>query len=176
MPQTCPLLLRTLSVLTLCALHFSGAAFAQSPIPASTIVVKTKQAQQLVTPPAPARPLPQMAPGALRIPTPLPLPMAQPVLIATAPAPAASVLPWVTLTASAVAGVAGTIFMKRSLTALNEDIEVTVKNQGTSTTLSLPQEFRDQQARVLTNGILGTVLLSSAVAGSIASLIGLAGQ
>lgn len=161
--------------------QISASAFAQDAAPASTITVKTRQAQQLVTTrtptPGPARAMPQMSPGSLRVAAPTaPAPTAEVALVATAPAKAASVLPWVTLTASAVAGIAGTVFMGRALTALDEEVEVTVKNQGSGTTLSLPAEFRDQQKRILTNGILGTVLLSSAVAGSIASLISLAGQ
>lgn len=88
--------------------------------------------------------------------------------------PSRSVMPWITLAGSVAAGVAGAVFMSRSISALNEDVQISVKNVGDGTsTVELPDEVRDQQRRVLTNGVAGTALLSIALTGAIASIIAL---
>lgn len=148
-------------------------ALAQDAAPSSTIVIKS--AARPAVPPVQLAPkaLPQLSPttpGSRPLSTPPPAPA--PALTGAAPAPAPAVLPWVTLAASAAAGIAGGVFMSRSLAALDEEVQLSAKSQAN--TLTLPPEYRDQQRRVLTQGIIGTVLISTAVAGSIASLIALA--
>lgn len=162
------------AALTLLMAQLPWAAQAET-APASTIVVRT--APRAMPAPRAARvasvTTPPAAPGSRPLNlAPAPRSAAQVALTAAAPAAAPKVLPWVTLAGSVAAGVAGTVFMTRSLAALDEDVALDLKS--TNNALTLPDAYKDQQRRVLTNGIIGTVLLSASVAGSVASLISLA--
>ncbi len=143
--------------------------------PTSTIIVRTAPQARPAPPPARVASVTMMpaAPGSRPLNlAPTPRSPAQVALTAAAPAAAPKVLPWVTLAGSVAAGIAGTVFMTRSLAALDEEVPLDLKT--TNNALTLPEAYKDQQRRVLTNGILGTVLLSASVAGSVASLISLA--
>jgi len=143
--------------------------------PASTIIVRTAPQARPAPPPTRVASVTTMpaAPGSRPLNlSPAPRSAAQVALTAAAPAAAPKVLPWVTLAGSVAAGIAGTVFMTRSLAALDEEVPLDLKT--TNNALTLPEAYKDQQRRVLTNGIVGTVLLSASVAGSVASLISLA--
>lgn len=133
----------------------------------STPTQATQRARALVERPAQAPRQPRALPTA---PAPRPA--------VTAPAPEAGgtrVLPWITLAGSIAAGVAGAVFMSRAVSALNEDIDVnTLKTSGNTSTVELPPEVEAQQRRVLTNTVAGTALLTTALTGTIASIIALA--
>jgi len=82
------------------------------------------------------------------------------------------ILPWVTLGGSAIAAVVGAVFAVKTVDAVDALGELDAKVTGTKVTL--PDEFKDQQKAVFTNGLAATLLLSSAVAGAIASSVILA--
>lgn len=82
------------------------------------------------------------------------------------------ILPWVTLGGSAIAAVVGAVFAVKTMEAVDALGELDAKVSGTKVTL--PDEFKDQQKAVFTNGLTATLLLSSAVAGAIASSVILA--
>lgn len=82
------------------------------------------------------------------------------------------ILPWITLGGSAVAAVVGAVFAVKTVDAVDALGELDAKVSGTKVTL--PDEFKDQQKAVFTNGLAATLLLSSAVAGAIASSVILA--
>lgn len=82
------------------------------------------------------------------------------------------ILPWITLGGSAIAAVVGAVFAVKTVDAVDALGELDAKVSGTKVTL--PDEFKDQQKAVFTNGLTATLLLSSAVAGAIASSVILA--
>lgn len=93
-------------------------------------------------------------------------------LESTPPKDGPRILPWVTLGASGAAALVGAVFAVRTMDAVDALGELDAKVSGTK--VSLPDEFKDQQKAVFTNGLAATLLLSSAVAGAIASSVILA--
>jgi hypothetical protein len=151
-------------------------AAAAPPQPSSTVVVVKRPTPAPRPAPQPAPPqvaAPRAAPPLPAAPAPAPA-LVPPAGVSTAPSRGPRVLPWVTLAGSVAAGVAGGVFMGKAISAASEEITVEIKDSGNGTsTVSLPPEYQDQQQRILTNGVVGTVLLSAATAGAIASLISL---
>ena len=154
------------------ALALTPALAAAQPAQPRSSVVVVKKAPPAPEPPPPAPPVvPRLTP-----PTPAPPPPAlvPPPAVSSAPSGGAKVLPWITLGGSVAAGVAGAVFMGKAISAVGQEVKVEIKDTGNGTsTVTLPPEYQDQQRRILTNGVVGTVLLSTATAGAIASLISL---
>lgn len=162
------------ALVTLALVLAPSAASAQPGQQRSSVVVVKSSAPTPAPAPAPAPP-PAAAPALMpRAAPPTPAPPVVPPAATAAPTAGPRILPWVTLAGSVAAGIAGGVFMGKAISAANQELTVEVKANGTGTqTVTLPPEFQDQQTRILTNGVVGTVLLSTATAGAIASLISL---
>ena len=85
-------------------------------------------------------------------------------------------LPWVTLTGSLLVGAAGAVFAVRTMNAIDEGMQIEVTGAMSGGTVRLPAEFQDQQRAIIGNGLAATVLISTAAAGAVTSLILLLSQ
>lgn len=130
------------------------------------------QMPRMGTPTAQARALVQQPAAPAALPR-APAPRAD-LHVSSPPPSQPKVWPWVTLAASVAAGVVGAIYLEKSISGINDDIEVTVKNSSNGTnTVELPPEVEARQRDVLTNGVVGAGLLGASLIGAVASLIGL---
>src|SRR5688572_15868138 len=86
------------------------------------------------------------------------------------------VAPAVVLGLSVVAGIAGTVFLMKTMDALDR-ADATLGNglggdaNGQSIPVINPEALREQQRDVLTNGIATTTLLSASIAGLVTSTV-----
>jgi hypothetical protein len=90
------------------------------------------------------------------------------------PEPRSKVLPGFVLGASVLAGIAGTVFLFKTMNALertDETLGLGLNGASSPVPAIDPQAIRDQQRDVLTNGIATTMFMSASIAGLVTSTV-----
>jgi hypothetical protein len=167
-----------------------GAVLAASIVPVraradgSTIQLVPKRAPEpepeppLVDPPPLApRPEPETEPDLELAPATPPPPLDRAPAAVQERRRGSAVAPVIGLGLSIAAGVAGAIFLVEAGRNLNSDnFTLEVQDSGDEITVVLTDEFKDAQNAVIANGIAGSVLVSTATAGLLASIIALSSR
>lgn len=80
---------------------------------------------------------------------------------------------WVGLVVSTGLIIAGGVFMARAVDTANQDLELDVDIDFIDgrQTISVPDEFQDQQAKFLTEGIAATGFLAAGLSGLVVSTL-----